>query len=62
LQRYLRGRARERSPSDDALRALRGAHRSEELDAAYRVYDERRLNEADELGDLESFLAAGGSA
>ena len=53
--------ARERLPFDDALRALVGAHRSEETDAAYRLYDERPLDEADEWGDLESFRAAAGS-
>ena len=43
---------------DAALGALLGAHRSAETDAAYRVYDERPLDEADEWGDLESFRAA----
>ena len=51
--------ARERSPFDDALGASLGAH---EADAAYRVYDERPLDEADAWGDLESFRSAAGSA
>ena len=47
---------------DAALGALLGAHRSAEIDAAYRAYDERPLDEADEWGDLESFRAAVGSS
>jgi hypothetical protein len=54
--------APERSPSDDAFPALRGALRSEDADASYRIYDERPLDDADEWGDLESFRSAAGSA
>ena len=43
---------------DAALTALEGKHRSAEIDAAYAVYDEQPLDEADEWGDLASFRDA----
>lgn len=46
---------------DDALRALLTSHRAAELDAAYAVYDEHPLDEADEWGDLASFRRAAGA-
>jgi ABC-type amino acid transport substrate-binding protein len=43
---------------DEALAALLARHRAAELDAAYSVYDEHPLAEADEWGDLASFREA----
>jgi len=47
---------------DAALSALVASHRAARVDAAYRVYDEHPLTEADEWGDLESFRAGAGSS
>ena len=47
---------------DDALRALVAHHRSAEIDAAYRAYDEHPIDEADEWGDLASFHEAARSS
>ncbi len=60
--RKLRAWTNDASLFDAALGALVGAHRAAEIDAAYRVYDERPPDEADEWGDLESFRAAAGSS
>ena len=43
---------------DEALAALVARHRGAEIDAAYAVYDEHPLDEADEWGDLASFREA----
>lgn len=43
---------------DEALRALVARHRAGEIDAAYAVYDEHPIDEADEWGDLASFRSA----
>jgi len=43
---------------DEAFRALLSRHRSGEIDAAYRVYDEHPLDEPDAWGDLASFREA----
>ncbi|HEY5153844.1 MAG TPA: antitoxin MazE5 [Acidimicrobiales bacterium] len=43
---------------DEALRALLARSREGEIDAAYAVYDEHPINEADEWGDLASFRKA----
>jgi hypothetical protein len=43
---------------DQALAALLDRHRAAEIDAAYAVYDEHPLEEADEWGDLASFREA----
>ena len=47
---------------DQALAALLARHRAAEIDAAYEVYDEHPLQEADAWGELASFReAAAGS-
>jgi Arc/MetJ family transcription regulator len=43
---------------EEALRALLSRHRSAEVDAKYRAYDEHPLDEPDEWGDLASFREA----
>ena len=43
---------------DVALRSLMLRYRSAEIDAAYAVYDDHPLDEADEWGDLASFRDA----
>lgn len=43
---------------DKALRALVARHRDDEIDATYTAYDLHPLDEADEWGDLASFIAA----
>jgi hypothetical protein len=43
---------------DEALEALVAKHRSTEIDAAYRAYEEHPIDEADEWGDLGSFREA----
>jgi len=43
---------------DEALSALVRSHRSAEIDASYRAYDEHPLDEPDEWGDLSSFRDA----
>jgi hypothetical protein len=60
--RGLRAWPNDASLFDAALGALLRTHRSAETDAAYRVYDDRPLDEADAWGDLESFRAAAGSS
>ena len=40
---------------DEALAALVARHRTAEIDAAYRAYDEHPIAEPDEWGDLASF-------
>jgi hypothetical protein len=60
--RKLRAWTNDASLFDAALDALLAVHRSAEIDAAYRAYDEHPLDEADEWGDLESFRAAAGSS
>jgi hypothetical protein len=60
--RGLRAWRNDASLLDAALAALVARHRSEEIDAAYRAYDDHPLGEADEWGDLESFRAAAGSS
>ena len=47
---------------DEALAALLAQHRSSEVDASYRAYDDVPLDAPDEWGDLASFRAAGGSS
>jgi antitoxin MazE5 len=47
---------------DAALDALVARHRSADIDAAYRAYDEVPLDAADEWGDLASFRSAAGSS
>lgn len=55
-------RATDASLFDDALRALLARRRASEIDATYRAYDERPLDEADEWGDLASFREAAGAS
>ena len=43
---------------DQALTALLDRHRAAEIDAAYAIYDERPLDEADAWGDMASFREA----
>jgi hypothetical protein len=43
---------------DEALRALLLRQRAAEIDASYRAYDERPLDEPDDWGDLASFRRA----
>jgi hypothetical protein len=45
---------------DEALRALVARHRSAEVEASYRAYDEHPLDEPDDRGDLASFREAAG--
>jgi hypothetical protein len=40
---------------DEALRALLIRHRSAEVDASYRAYDDHPVDEPDEWGDLASW-------
>jgi hypothetical protein len=47
---------------DEALGALLAQHRSAEVDASYRVYDDAPLDTPDAWGDLASFRAAAGSS
>lgn len=47
---------------DEALRALLARHRAGEIDAAYRAYDDHRIDEPDEWGDLASFREAAGAS
>jgi hypothetical protein len=47
---------------DEALAALLARTRTSEIDAAYAVYDQRPLTEADEWGDLAAFRAAAGAS
>ena len=60
--RRLQSWANDASLFDAALEALLAAHRRTEIDAAYRAYDERPMDGADEWGDLESFRKAAGSS
>jgi hypothetical protein len=60
--RRLRAHSTDAALLDEALGALVARHRSAEIDAAYALYDEHPLEEADQWGDLASFRqAAGGS-
>lgn len=43
---------------DEALEALLIRHRSAEVDASYKAYDEHPIDEPDEWGDLASFRRA----
>ena len=43
---------------DEALRALLVRHRSAEVDASYRTYDDHPVDEPDEWGDLASWRQA----
>jgi len=43
---------------DEALKALLAAHRSSEIDDAYKVYDRHPLEEPDAWGDLAAFREA----
>jgi Arc/MetJ family transcription regulator len=43
---------------DEALRALLVRHRSAEIDASYRAYDDHPIDEPDEWGDLTSWRQA----
>ena len=43
---------------DEALRTLLLRHRSTQVDASYRAYDEHPPDEPDEWGDLASFRRA----
>jgi hypothetical protein len=43
---------------DEALAALIARHRAAEIDAAYAIYEDHPLAEADAWGDLESFREA----
>ncbi len=56
--RNLRAGSTDAALLDEALRAFLARHRADEVDAAYRVYDEHPLGEPDEWGDLASFREA----
>jgi hypothetical protein len=56
--RRARAEATDAALIDAALEALLARHRSAEVDAAYAVYDEHPLDEADHWGDLASFRRA----
>jgi hypothetical protein len=56
--RRTRGGVTDAALIDEALGALLARHRAAEVDAAYSVYDEHPLDEADEWGDLASFREA----
>jgi antitoxin MazE5 len=43
---------------DEALKALLSRHRSAEIDASYRAYEEHPLDESDEWGNLATFRQA----
>jgi antitoxin MazE5 len=43
---------------DQALQALLVRHRSAEVDASYRAYDDHPVDEPDEWGDLASWRQA----
>lgn len=43
---------------DEALQALLVRHRSAEVDASYRAYEQHPIDESDEWGDLASFRRA----
>lgn len=47
---------------DEALAALLAQHRSAEVDASYRAYDEHPADEPDEWGDLSSWRRAAGAS
>ncbi len=56
--RKLRSELNDAALLDEALQALVGRHRTAEIDAAYRAYDEHPIDETDEWGDLASFRQA----
>jgi hypothetical protein len=56
--RRLRSGLKDAALLDEALEALVAKHRSTEIDAAYRAYEEHPIDEADEWGDLGSFREA----
>ncbi len=56
--RRLRSGLKDAALLDEALEALVATHRSTEIDAAYRAYEEHPIDEADEWGDLGSFREA----
>ena len=60
--RRLRSELNDAALLDEALTALVAQHRSAEIDAAYRAYDQHPLDEADEWGDLSSFREAAASS
>jgi surface antigen len=60
--RGLRAWPNDASLLDAALKALVADHRDTEIDASYAAYEEHPLGEADEWGDLQSFLEAAGSS
>lgn len=47
---------------DEALAALLARHRSAELNAAYRAYDEHPADEPDDWGDLASWRRVAGTS
>ena len=56
--REVRAGVKDATLLDEALGALLRWHRSAEIDAAYRAYDNHPLDEPDEWGDLASFREA----
>ncbi len=56
--RKLRSELNDAALLDEALEALVRRHRTAEIDAAYRAYDEHPIDETDEWGDLASFRQA----
>lgn len=60
--RRLRSDVKDATLIDEALTALLAQHRVAEIDAAYRAYDDRPLDDLDEWGDLASFREAAGSS
>lgn len=47
---------------DEALAALLARHRSAQVDAAYRSYDDHPADEPDDCGDLASWRRAAGAS
>jgi hypothetical protein len=60
--RALRAWSNDASLLDAALGSLVTDYRATEIDASYRAYDDHPMDEADEWGDLESFVEAAGSS
>ena len=58
--RRLRSGSNDAALLDEALAALLLRHRTAEIDAAYRAYDDHPVDESDEWGDLASFRKAAG--
>ena len=60
--RALRAGVKDAALIDEALTALLASYREGEIDAAYAVYGEQPLDQADEWGDLASFREAAASS